>query len=281
MTYADQFLELTTKLPSDTIYGIAENKAPFVKKADTYQRFILFNRDMAPTEGWNLYGSHPYHMAFDDDKGNTHGVFLFNSNGMDVILQPTPALTYRAIGGVFDFFVFMGPSPAELTQQYLNLIGLPHMPPYWGLGFHLCKYGYGTLNRTKEVMERTINAGIPLDTQWNDIDYLDANKDFTYDHDKFAGLPEFVNSIHERGMHYMIITDPGVSAAEAPGTYPPFDDGVKMDIFVKNSTGQLLIGKVWTGSDTVWPDFTSPKATLYWTRQVKRFHDEVAFDGLW
>lgn len=33
-------------------------------------------------------------------------------------------------------------------------------------------------------------------------------------------------------MHYMIILDPGVSAGETPGTYPPYDEGLKEGIFI-------------------------------------------------
>lgn len=38
--------------------------------------------------------------------------------------------------------------------------------------------------------------------------------------------------------------DPGISSVQAPGTYPPYDQGVQMDIFIKNATGQILVGKV-------------------------------------
>ncbi|MEQ2162624.1 hypothetical protein GOODEAATRI_021724, partial [Goodea atripinnis] len=37
--------------------------------------------------------------------------------------------------------------------------------------------------------------------------------------------------------------DPGISSTSPPGTYPPFEDGVKRDVFLKNATGHILIGK--------------------------------------
>ncbi|CAB0008487.1 unnamed protein product [Nesidiocoris tenuis] len=48
----------------------------------------------------------------------------------------------------------------------------------------------------------------------------------------------------KEGMHYVLILDPGVSGSEKPGTYPPYDKGLKMDIFVKDSSGKKpLVGK--------------------------------------
>lgn len=34
------------------------------------------------------------------------------------------------------------------------------------------------------------------DTQWNDLDYMDRNNDFTYNKEKFRDLPKFVEEIH-------------------------------------------------------------------------------------
>jgi alpha-glucosidase (family GH31 glycosyl hydrolase) len=110
---------------------------------------------------------------------------------------------------------------------------------------------------------------------------MDKGRDFTIDPVKFFGLMRFVHSLHERGMHYMIITDPGISAVEEAGSYPPYDDGVAMDCFIKNSSGGLLEGQVWTGDRTVFPDFTHPNATEYWTKQIVDFHGQIGFDGLW
>lgn len=41
----------------------------------------------------------------------------------DVILQPAPALTWRTIGGILDFYVFLGPDPASVIGQYVEVIG--------------------------------------------------------------------------------------------------------------------------------------------------------------
>ena len=46
------------------------------------------------------------------------------------------------------------------------------------------------------------------------------------------------------GMHYILLIDPGVSGSEEPGTYPPYDEGLQLDIFIKNSSGQPFVGKV-------------------------------------
>lgn len=77
-------------------------------------------------------------------------------------MQPTPAITFRTIGGILDFYFFLGPTPKDVIEQYTDVVGRPHLPPYWGLGFHLCRFGYKTLNETRTVMQRTIDAGIPL-----------------------------------------------------------------------------------------------------------------------
>lgn len=58
----------------------------------------------------------------------------------DIVTQPWPAITYRTTGGILNFLVMLGPTPNEVVSQYTGVIGRPFMPPYWALGFHLCKW---------------------------------------------------------------------------------------------------------------------------------------------
>jgi len=72
-----------------------------------------------------------------------------------------PAITLRTIGGILDMYVFLGPGPDEVIQQYTSVIGLPVMPPYWSLGFHLSRYGYNSADNLKTVINRNRKLGIP------------------------------------------------------------------------------------------------------------------------
>uniref|UniRef100_A0A8C6V503 Lysosomal alpha-glucosidase n=1 Tax=Naja naja TaxID=35670 RepID=A0A8C6V503_NAJNA len=214
----------------------------------------------------NLYGSHPFYLALEKG-GLAHGVFLLNSNAMDVLLQPSPALTWRTTGGVLDFYVFLGPDPSSVVRQYMDVIGYPFMPPYWALGFHLCRWGYTSTAITREVVKNMTAALFPLDVQWNDLDYMDAKRDFTFNKDGFRDM-------------YVMIVDPGISSTSPTGSYRPYEEGLKRGVFIINATGQPLIGKVWPGP-TAFPDFTNPETHLWWYDMVKDFHDKVAFDGMW
>ncbi|NXT18858.1 LYAG glucosidase, partial [Syrrhaptes paradoxus] len=276
--FADQFLQISTSLPSRFIYGLGEHLTPLV--LDTaWNKVTLWNRDMAPTPQVNLYGSHPFYLVMEDD-GSAHGVFLLNSNAMDVLLQPSPALTWRTTGGILDFYVFLGPDPKSVVRQYLDVVGFPFMPPYWGLGFHLCRWGYSSTDITRQVVANMSAARFPLDVQWNDLDYMDAKRDFTFNKKSFKDFPEMVRDFHHRGLRYIMIVDPGISSSAPPGTYRPYDEGLKRGVFIRNATGQPLIGKVWPGP-TAFPDFTNPETHTWWHDMVKDFHDQVPFDGMW
>ena len=52
-------------------------------------------------------------------------------------------------------------------------------------------------------------------------------------------------------MHYIPIIDPGVSGNEPRGTYPPYDMGAEINVFVRNSSDQPFVGRVWNPVNTV------------------------------
>lgn len=99
---------------------------------------------------------------------------------MDVKINRTEEhgqyLEYNTIGGVIDLYFLAGPTPNEVSQQYAQVVGLPAMMPYWGFGFHQCRWGYRDVYEVAEVVANYSAADIPLETMWTDIGMLSCIK---------------------------------------------------------------------------------------------------------
>ena len=184
--FSDQYLQLTTAVPTDAnIYGIGEVVSSKGFRRDPNDTLItLWSSDSAGTPmDKNIYGSHPVYLDVRDDF-STHGVFLRNSHGMDILLRPG-TIEYRVLGGTLDLYFMAGPTPIKVVEQYSEVVGRPAQVPFWSLGFHLCRYGYWTVDGTKRVVDLMKQADIPLETIWNDLEYMDRKRNFVVSPEDF------------------------------------------------------------------------------------------------
>jgi alpha-glucosidase (family GH31 glycosyl hydrolase) len=114
-----------------------------------------------------------------------HINYFRNSNAMDYIkttIDGKHYITIKVIGGVLDFRFFIGEQSPETTVERLNLYsGRAAIPPFWGFGFHQCRYGYHNISMVEDVITGYEKNGLPLDTIWTDIDYMLDYEDFTID----------------------------------------------------------------------------------------------------
>ncbi|KAM3421206.1 hypothetical protein BST61_g1615 [Cercospora zeina] len=283
LIFEDQYVRLRTSLPENpNLYGTGEHTDPFRLNTTGYTR-TAWNRDAygAPP-GTNLYGTHPIYYDHRGANG-THGVFLLNSNGMDFKIDNTGGqhLEYNILGGVLDFYFLAGPSPVEVAQQYSEVSQKSALQPYWGLGFHQCKYGYRDVYWVAEVVANYSAAGIPLETMWTDIDYMHLRWVFTLDEDRFP-LPlmrQLVDTLHANQQHYIVMVDPAVAYQD----YDAFNTGVEQEIFMTRNNGSVYKGVVWPGV-TAFPDWFHPNTQPYWNEEFQTFFDAetgVDIDALW
>ncbi|KAK8482798.1 hypothetical protein V6N11_024245 [Hibiscus sabdariffa] len=281
MVFKDQYLEISTQLPKDaSLYGLGENTQPHGIKLYPNDPYTLYTTDVSAINlNTDLYGSHPVYMDLRNVGGEpfAHAVLLLNSNGMDVFYRGN-SLTYKVIGGVFDFYFFSGPSPLGVVDQYTSFIGRPAPMPYWSLGFHQCRWGYHNLSVVEDVVENYRKAEIPLDVIWNDDDHMDGHKDFTLNPVNYPRpkLLAFLDKIHSRGMKYIVIIDPGIGVNSSYGVY---QRGLANDVFIKYD-GEPYLAQVWPGAVN-FPDFLNPKTVAWWGDEIRRFHELVPVDGLW
>uniref|UniRef100_A0A8B9FM50 alpha-glucosidase n=1 Tax=Amazona collaria TaxID=241587 RepID=A0A8B9FM50_9PSIT len=283
LQYAEQFLQLSIKVPSINIYGVGEHVHKQYRHDVNWKTWPMFSRDTGPSSMDNLYGVQTFFLCLEDNTGASFGVFLMNSNAMEFVVQPAPAVTYRTIGGILDFYIFLGNTPEQVVQEYLELVGLPMLPSYWSLGFQLSRYNYGSLDEVKRVVERNRETGLPYDAQVTDIDYMEEWKDFTYDKVNFKDLPDFAAYMHEYGQKYIIILDPAISTQSLSdgNPYESYTRGESKKVWVNESDGVTpLIGEVWPG-ETVFPDFTNPDCTSWWVEECTLFYNTVPYDGIW
>ncbi|XP_061182189.1 maltase-glucoamylase-like [Saccostrea echinata] len=286
-TFADQFLQLVTILPSEYVYGFGENRHFTFKHNMNFKKWPMFSRDNGVNWGdyANLYGVHPFYMCVEDDQGNSNGVLLLNSNAMEVVFSPRPSITYRTVGGILDFYIFMGPTPENVIQQYTELIGRPYLPPYWALGFQLSRYGYNNLDNLKAATKRMIDNRIPLDVQYADIDHMDERKDFTVDEVNFKNLSGYVKELDSKDIHFIIILDPALISNET--NYNPYELGKNGSLFIKwpyfndSRNGTDMLGYVWPKGKVVFPDFLKNETREYWKKLIVEHHNKLPFDGLW
>ncbi|KAI4860036.1 glycoside hydrolase family 31 protein [Hypoxylon rubiginosum] len=285
LVFESQYLRLRTKLPeSPSLYGLGEHSDPFMLNTTDYIRTFWSQDSYGVPEGSNLYGNHP--VYYEHRESGTHGVFFLNSNGMDVMINSTAEsgqyLEYNTLGGVLDFYFVAGPGPVEVAQQYAEIVGLPAMMPYWGFGFHNCRYGYQDVFDVAEVVYNYSQAGIPLETMWTDIDYMYRRRVFSLDPDRFPlqKMRELVDYLHAHDQHYVVMVDPAVAYQDFPAA---FQRGVDDNIFMLRANGSVWKGVVWPGV-TSFPDWFSANISNYWNNEFELFFspdDGVDIDALW
>ncbi|CAF0899838.1 unnamed protein product [Brachionus calyciflorus] len=265
LIYADQYIQFSTTLQNDYFYGLGGPKNNLARDTN-WTRYSSWNRQ-------NI--THPFYMTVDQD-GNSMGLYLQNSNAIEVLSNPMPSLTFITIGGILDIFVYLGPYPSDVIFQHTQVVGTPQIPQYFTLGFHLSRWGYNSSANLENVINRNREIGIPYDVQWTYIDALENKLDWTFDTINFDSLPAIVKDLHDNDQYYIHVVQPGIRNITVS-----FDQGIQQNVFIKYlNSSENLIGILW--SDTVvYPDFTNPNSSKWWSDQASTFYKIIPYDGLW
>jgi alpha-glucosidase (family GH31 glycosyl hydrolase) len=290
LIYSDQEIQFGTTLPNDTnanvIYGLGEhNTGSWQLPLGTY---YLWNAANGVAANTNLYGSHSMYMRMEDN-GLAHTLVLRNSNAMQVTLSQSN-LDFAITGGIIDVYFLMGAddtssSQQSLYSQYADMVGHPFLVPHWSLGFHSSKWGYPNISEVEDVVSQYVNAGIPLDSLWLDVDYMQNYLAFSFNTKRFP--EDQVATFHQKTLrsnhrHLILALEPDTPCmltdlANKSLPYSPYVDGEKMGVFIRtpdNST--TLYTRVQQHNVSVAiPDFAHPNITdwihnqfAYWLTTV-------------
>lgn len=120
----------------------------------------------------------------------------------------------------------------------------------------------------------------PVDSMWNDLDYMTDYQDFTLHTDfKTDEMATLVKRDIPSGVHWIPLIDIGIAIDTVASK-----KGDDMNVFLKSAVypGKNLEGCVWPGP-VVFPDFNHPNATEYWMAVTNMMRDDLKTEpsGYW
>jgi alpha-glucosidase len=256
-----------------SLYGTGEVTGPLLRNGKTIELWNTDTPGYQRADGKRLYHTHPWVLGVRED-GTAFGIIADNTWKQKLIL--TDSIRFISEGPAFRVVVIERKTPQEVVMALTDLVGKIYMPPLWSLGYQQCRWSYEPDTRAKEVADEFITRKIPCDVIWFDIDYMDKFRIFTFDKIKYPNPSEMNDYLHKRGMKSVWMIDPGVKVEKG---YSVYDEGSKLNSWVKDSSGKDYNGEVWPGK-CVYPDFTRPETREWWSGLYKKFM-ATGIDGVW
>ena len=278
MAFDGSRVRVWKQMPADeNYYGLGDKTGPMNRRN---RAFNMWNSDVF---GWSestdpMYKDIPFFMGLL--KGRAWGVFFDNTyrSSFDFGKESPDYFSFGADGGELNYYLFAGPAPRDVVQQYTALVGRAPLPPLWSLGYQQSRYSYYPEARVREIASTLRKDRIPADVIYLDIDYQQDNAPFTINRELFPHFEQMITDLRTQGFRVVTITDLHIKKDPGHG-YAPYDSGVRDDVFAKNPDGSTFVGVVWPGQ-SVFPDFTLTRVRDWWGTLYKDFVN-MGVAGFW
>jgi len=237
----------------------------------------------------SLYGAHNffiYDPAGDGDQ-KSFGMYVDTPGRVEFDIGFRNTDIFQVIFDEPDAYIYLigeetGPENAgvsgilSIVRQFRRIIGKSYIAPRWAFGLGQSRWSYMNEDEVREVADEYDRAGIPLDSIYLDIDYMERYKDFTVSEERFPDFPAFVSEMKARGIHLVPIIDAGVKIEEG---YDVYEEGAAGDHFVKKEDGTPFTAAVWPGR-VHFPDFLKEDTRKWFGEKYRRLTD-AGIDGFW
>ncbi len=259
---------------NDIVYGLGEQIRGINKRGWQYVSWNYDNPNHHE-DTRSLYGSHNFIIVCGKV---TFGAFFDYPGKMEFDIGYTrrDTMQIKAAKNDLTVYIITGENEKDIVKQFRGIIGRSYIPPLWAFGYGQSRWGYKNEADIREVAAKYKAAGIPLDSIYLDIDYMEHYKDFTVDEERFPDLKGLAADMQAEGIHLVPIIDAGVKIEDG---YSVYEEGVEKNYFCKNAEGGDFVGAVWPGR-VHFPDFLQPEARDWFGKKYAVL-TEQGIDGFW
>ena len=168
----------------------------------------------------------------------------------------------------------------HLVQQYHDLIGKPTFMPIWAFGWQQTRPSHSNSDLITSIVELYYQNNISLTGIWQDYEYMDNRVPFTVNNSEIS--PSIIESLSSLKSKYKIKFIPVIEEGIGFEKYSTFDEGKRMDLFVKKESqdNSNFIHQNQAG-EVVLVNFFHPNSSIYWENNLERLRKIINFDSIW
>ena len=273
-----RFIHALKRDPAERYYGFGEKSG----NADKHGRRLRMGTTDAlgydAESSDPLYKHIPFYLTVRPDHGGA-AVGLFYDNlargafdlGQEIDAYHGPYRTFEAEDGDLDLYVIFGPAVRDVVARFVTLTGRTAFPPRWSLSFSGSTMQYteapDASARLTGFLDLIAEHGIPCRSFHMSSGYTligDRRYVFTWDAKRFPDPEGLARRFAEAGVRIIANVKPAILL-----DHPRFAELEAFQGFVRNSEDPARphIAQFW-GGEAAYLDFTNPRTSDWWSRQV-------------
>ena len=258
----------------DRVYGLGENVRGINKRGWIYESKCS-DEPEHKEDRRSLYGAHNFLVL---DGKEQFGIFVDYPGILtfDVGYTKHNELKITASDWNLDVYLITGIDVKDIVKQFRHMVGRSYIAPLWAFGYGQSRWSYMNEDEVREVVKRHRELGIPLDSVYLDIDYMERYKDFTLNDETFPEFAKFNEEMKEQNIHLVPIIDAGVKQEEG---YDVYEEGLEKGYFCTKEDGSPFVAAVWPGK-ALFPDMLNKEARDWFGNQYKFLLDQ-GVEGFW